>query len=139
MEPRKYRVDIYWSEEDQLYLAEVPELPGCLTHGQTVVDAARNAEEAMEGWLEVAEELGRPIPKPMVERHYSGRFLTRIPQDLHARLALEAERQDVSLNQLVVARLAETLSRLPTGRAPARPPSAPRKRAKAAKASVGAT
>jgi predicted RNase H-like HicB family nuclease len=106
MGPRKYRVDIYWSEEDQLYLAEVPDLTGCLTHGESVVEAARNAEECIEAWIEMAEEAGDPVPPPFTVKHYSGRFLARIPRDLHADLALEAERQGVSLNQYVLAQLA---------------------------------
>jgi len=139
MEPRKYRVDIYWSEEDQLYLAEVYDLPGCLTHGETVVEAAQNAEECIEAWIEIAEEAGDPLPHPSTVEQYGGGFLARIPEDLHARLALEAERQDVSLNQLVVARLAESLGPPAERRAPARSPRAPGTRAKASKTPVGAT
>ncbi len=107
MTPSRYRVEIYWSTEDNLYLAEVPELPGCLTHGETITEAARNAEEAIAGWIETAMELGRPVPEPAVERHFSGRFLARVPRSLHARLARAAERDGISLNQYVVARLAE--------------------------------
>jgi antitoxin HicB len=119
MSARQYRVDIYWSEEDQLYLAEVPDLPGCLTHGQTVVEAAQNAEECIEAWIEIAEEAGDPIPPPFTVKHYSGRFLARIPRDLHADLALEAERQGVSLNQYVLTQLA--------GACPSRKRRAPRR------------
>jgi len=104
--PRKYRVDIYWSVEDECYLAEVPELPGCVTHGETVVEAAQNAEECIEAWIEMALEDGDPLPVPSVEKHWSGRFVARIPRDLHGDLAIEAERQGVSLNQYVVAQLA---------------------------------
>jgi antitoxin HicB len=108
MTPRKYRVDMYWSEEDGLYLAEVPELPGCLTHGETIAEAARNAEEAIEGWIETAGDMGWPIPRPSVEKHYSGRFLARVPRSLHARLAQAAERDGVSLNQYIVSKLSGT-------------------------------
>ncbi len=111
MKPRKYRVEIYWSQEDKLYLAEVPELPGCLTHGETVAEAAANAEEATEAWIETAEDMGRDVPAPVVEKHYSGRFVARLPRDLHRRLAEEARRQDVSLNQYVVSRLSGSASR----------------------------
>jgi predicted RNase H-like HicB family nuclease len=78
---RKYRVEIYWSAEDDLYLAEVPELPGCLTHGETITEAARNAEEAIEGWLETAQNLGRPIPEPVVERRYGARSGPAVPPE----------------------------------------------------------
>lgn len=55
---------IYWSEEDQAFIAEVPELPGCAADGQTYQEAIANAEIAIQEWLETASELGRPIPQP---------------------------------------------------------------------------
>jgi predicted RNase H-like HicB family nuclease len=60
----KYEVLIYWSEPDDAFIAEVPELPGCMTHGATYQQAAANVEEAMQGWLKAWTELGREIPKP---------------------------------------------------------------------------
>ena len=60
----KYEVIIYWSEEDQAFLAEVPELPGCMADGATYQEALANAEVIIQEWLETAKELGRPIPQP---------------------------------------------------------------------------
>lgn len=60
----KYEVVIYWSDEDQVFIAEVPDLPGCMTHGDTYQEAAANAEEAMRGWLDAWRALGREAPKP---------------------------------------------------------------------------
>ena len=60
----KYEVIIYWSEEDQAFIAEVPELPGCAADGKTHRDALRNVEAIILEWLETARDLGRPIPKP---------------------------------------------------------------------------
>jgi len=60
----KYEVIIYWSEEDEAFIAEVPELPGCAADGKTHKEALRNAETAIHEWLETAKELGRPIPTP---------------------------------------------------------------------------
>ena len=60
----KYELIIYWSEEDQAYIAEVPELPGCAADGQTYEEALANVEVAIQEWLETARELGRPIPTP---------------------------------------------------------------------------
>ena len=60
----KYEVIIYWSEEDQAYIAEVPELPGCAADGQTYQQALANAETVIQEWLETATELGRSIPTP---------------------------------------------------------------------------
>ena len=58
----KYEVIIYWSEEDQAFIAEVPELPGCAADGQTYQEALANAEVVIQEWLETLKELGRPIP-----------------------------------------------------------------------------
>jgi predicted RNase H-like HicB family nuclease len=60
----RYEVIIYWSEEDQAFIAEVPELPGCAADGQTYQEALANAEVVIQEWLETATELGRPIPTP---------------------------------------------------------------------------
>ena len=60
----KYEVIIYWSEEDQAFIAEVPELPGCAADGPTYREALANAEVIIQEWLETAQELGRPIPQP---------------------------------------------------------------------------
>jgi predicted RNase H-like HicB family nuclease len=60
----KYEVIIYWSEADQAYIAEVPELPGCMGDGSTYQEALANAETIIQEWIETATELGRPIPEP---------------------------------------------------------------------------
>lgn len=70
----KYRISIYWSEEDQVFIAEVPELPGCMTHGDTQVTALANAKEAIQAWIDTANEFGDPIPKPKGEHVTSRRF-----------------------------------------------------------------
>ena len=60
----KYQITINWSEENQFFIAEVPELPGCMAHGNTQEAALRNIKEATELWLETAREFGDPIPEP---------------------------------------------------------------------------
>lgn len=60
----KYEVIIYWSEADQAYIAEVPELPGCMADGSTYQEALANAETIIQEWIKTATELGRPIPVP---------------------------------------------------------------------------
>lgn len=60
----KYEVIIYWSKEDQAFVAEVPELPGCAADGKTYQEALRNVEIIIQEWIATARELGRPIPKP---------------------------------------------------------------------------
>ncbi len=60
----KYEVIIYWSDEDKSYIAEVPELPGCMADGKTPAAALANAEKIAHEWIETAKELGRSIPAP---------------------------------------------------------------------------
>lgn len=60
----KYEVIIYWSKEDKAFIAEVPELPGCMADGPTRQKALANVEVVIEEWIETAKELGRPIPEP---------------------------------------------------------------------------
>jgi predicted RNase H-like HicB family nuclease len=60
----KYEIILFWSEKDQLYIAEAPELPGCLAHGQNREEALKNIDEAMELWVQTAQEFGDPVPQP---------------------------------------------------------------------------
>lgn len=60
----KYEIIIFWSKEDNAFVAEVPELPGCMADGKTYQEALANAEQIIQEWIETARELGRPIPKP---------------------------------------------------------------------------
>ena len=60
----KYEVIIYWSEEDKIYLAEVPELPGCMADGKTHQQALKAVERVAKEWIATARELGRPVPEP---------------------------------------------------------------------------
>ncbi|MCL5070102.1 MAG: type II toxin-antitoxin system HicB family antitoxin [Actinobacteria bacterium] len=60
----KYEIIIYWSNDDEAYIAEVPELPGCMADGKTYDEVLENVTQVIKEWLETAEELGREIPKP---------------------------------------------------------------------------
>jgi len=60
----KYEVIIYWSEDDNAYIAEVPELPGCAADGETYYEALQNVEVIVQEWIETARQLKREIPKP---------------------------------------------------------------------------
>jgi len=64
----KYEIIIYWSNEDQVFVAEVPELPGCMADGATSEMALANANEAIQLWIDTANEFGDPIPEPKGER-----------------------------------------------------------------------
>lgn len=98
---RHYLINILWSDEDQCYLAEVPELEGCLTNGKTAEEAAKQARDAIESWIQAANRLKHPIPEPVAKRKVSGKFNVRIPKQLHNSLVLKAAQEGVSLNQLV--------------------------------------
>jgi len=62
--PSRYEIIIYWSEEDDAFIAEVPELPGCMAEGKTYQEAVANAETVIREWIETARDLDRPIPVP---------------------------------------------------------------------------
>lgn len=59
-----YQIILYWSQEDQAFIAEVPELPGCAADGETYQEALQNVEIIMQEWIETAQSLGRQIPEP---------------------------------------------------------------------------
>ena len=67
----KYEIILYWSREDNAYIAEVPELSGCMSDGETTLEALHNVEKFIQGWIETAEELGRPIPEPKGKLSYA--------------------------------------------------------------------
>jgi predicted RNase H-like HicB family nuclease len=107
-----------WSRElvpdEGVVAARVPELPGCFAEGETLDEALTNLEDALESWLAAAVEAGVEIPSPKGESEpdsYSGRFSVRVPRSLHGKLALRAEVENCSLNQLVVSLLAAAVDR----------------------------
>ena len=67
----RYEIIIFWSDEDQAYIAEVPELPGCVADGATYQEALANAEVVIQEWIETAQELGRAIPQPRGHLKYA--------------------------------------------------------------------
>lgn len=87
------------------YVAEVQEMPGCISQGDTADEAVASVRDAMVGWITVALEDGKRIPVPVLEPEYSGKFLVRAPRTLHAALIYTARQEGVSLNQLVVGAL----------------------------------
>jgi len=60
----RYEITIYWSDEDDAYVVDVPDLPGCMTHGATRQEALKNAEEVIAFWIDCAREDGQPVPEP---------------------------------------------------------------------------
>ncbi|MBT7307388.1 MAG: toxin-antitoxin system HicB family antitoxin [Gammaproteobacteria bacterium] len=91
------------------YLAIFPDLPGCMADGESAEDAVHQALDAAESWLQTAIEFGDPIPEPHSGGE-SGKFITRAPRSLHARLKARAIQEGVSMNTLVVSLLSEKMS-----------------------------
>jgi len=100
---RPYRVTLVHEEgeSDQPWVAAVEELPGCSARGQTPEQAAGRIQAAIASWIATALEQGREIPEPRAAVTYSGRLLLRMPRTLHGELTRAAEREGVSLNQLI--------------------------------------
>lgn len=94
----KYSINLAWSDEDNCYLASIPEFPGLMTHGDTPGEAVAEAEVVAKGFIKIYEEDGEPIPEPIKAREYSGNLRIRIPKSLHRNLVVEASNEGVSLN-----------------------------------------
>ncbi|MDR3332418.1 MAG: toxin-antitoxin system HicB family antitoxin [Synergistaceae bacterium] len=93
-------------DESGLYFhTSVLELDGCQSTGDTLEEAYSGLREAMEGWIETKLENGFVVPLPLDTGKFSGKFVLRLPKTLHARLALEAEKEGVSLNQYALYKL----------------------------------
>jgi predicted RNase H-like HicB family nuclease len=105
--PFRYRIVVEWSEEDGLFVARVPALPGCAAHGATPEHATREARVAAEGILSVMRRDGDRLPPPDIAADYSGQLRLRIPRSLHEKLARLASAEGVSLNAELVSLLAE--------------------------------
>ncbi|CAM4060333.1 type II toxin-antitoxin system HicB family antitoxin [Saccharibacillus endophyticus] len=101
----KIEIQALTLEDGGGFLATVPSLPGCMSDGETPVEALENVQDAIKAWIETAQELGRSIPefdgeyKPFNE--YSGKLSLRIPKYIHKKLAEKSQEEDVSINQLI--------------------------------------
>lgn len=104
---RRYSTRVVWSDEDQVFIASCPEFRFVTAHGPTVADAVRELQVALELTVETHKEEGWPLPAPQLWNQHSGQFRLRVPKSLHAWLAQEAQREGVSLNTFVIARLSE--------------------------------
>lgn len=102
----KYAIVIAYSDEDRGYIATVPELPGCSAFGDTEEEAIREVKVAASLWLTAARKAGRKVPAPIIGKTFKGRFPLRIPEDLRRKLELEAKRRGVSLNELILQKIA---------------------------------
>ena len=101
-----YRLEIIPDPEEGGYVASYPELPGCITCGETMEDAVRNASDAKREWFLSAMEAGVEIREPDSVEMYSGHFKMRIPKSLHKSLAEHSKREGISMNQYCLYLLA---------------------------------
>lgn len=100
----RYPIEVFWSEEDEGYVAIAPDLPGASAWGKTEAGAIKELRIAIDLWIKGAQKAGNPVPRPSdrTDINYSGKFLMRVPKRLHSELAHAAKAQGVSLNQYVL-------------------------------------
>lgn len=101
-----YRMEVIEDREEGGYTISFPELPGCITCGETIENALKNAEDAKKSWMEAVLEDGGTIPEPDSLKEYSGQFKLRIPKSLHRTLAEHSKREGISMNQYCLYLLA---------------------------------
>ena len=104
-----YRMEIVSDKDEGGYVVSFPELPGCLTTGESLEEAIRNAEDAKRAWFTAALKDGVFIHEPQQLETYSGQFKLRIPKTLHRRLAMMARNEGISLNQYCVYLLSKNV------------------------------
>ena len=102
-----YRMEIIPDTVEGGFAVRFPELPGCLTCGDTLEEAVRNAADCKKEWLIAAMEEGITIPEPVSEEEYSGQFKQRIPKSLHKSLAEHSKAEGISKNQYCLYLLAK--------------------------------
>jgi predicted RNase H-like HicB family nuclease len=83
----------FYPDAEGGYVAQIKDLPGCLTQGETIEETMTNINEARELWIETAYEAGDNIPLPSTDDNYSGKLMLRMPKSLHRRLSETAERE----------------------------------------------
>ncbi|MDQ3747878.1 MAG: type II toxin-antitoxin system HicB family antitoxin [Acidobacteriota bacterium] len=93
-------------DDDGTFAAEIVEFSGCFSQGETADEAMKNLDEAARNWIEETIRLGKPIPAPIANYEFGGKFALRLPRSLHRKAALMAERDGVSLNTFLVDAIA---------------------------------
>lgn len=99
---KAYRMEIVEDKDEGGFIVTYPDLPGCISCGETIESAVANAIDAKEVWLEAAIEEGIEINEPDSLDDYSGKFKLRIPKSLHKSLAEHSQREGISMNQYCV-------------------------------------
>jgi len=96
-----YRVEIYFSDEDNCFIARAPELEGCITHGDDLAEAVQMIQQAKSLWIETALENKETLPTPLTKNKYSGKLSLRIDPELHKKTAIAAQREGDSINKFI--------------------------------------
>ena len=104
-----YRMEIIPDADEGGFVISYPELPGCLSIGESIEEVIRNGEDAKRAWFEAALEEGIEISLPQALEKYSGQFKLRIPKTLHKRLADQAKLEGISMNQYCVYLLSKNI------------------------------
>lgn len=104
-----YRIEIVREQEEGGYVLHCPELPGCITCGETVQEGLEMLEDAKKCWFTACLEDGVSIPEPARLEDYSGQFKLRLPKSLHKQLAQRSSEEGVSMNQYCVYLLSKGL------------------------------
>lgn len=110
-ETNRYPAHVFWSDDDEGYVAVAPDLPGCSAFGASQQEAMAELQDAIASWIGAARAAGNPIPRPSSPSEvesYSGKILVRMPKSLHAQTAKQARNEGVSLNQYIVFLLTMT-------------------------------
>lgn len=97
-----YRMEVLEDKDEGGFVVSFPELPGCITCGETIEAVLANAKDAKEEWIRAALEEKFPIPEPAGPEKYSGQFKLRLPKSLHRMLTEHAKREGISMNQYCV-------------------------------------
>jgi predicted RNase H-like HicB family nuclease len=104
-----YTTEVRFDPVDKIYVAKIKELKDCMSHGETIQEAFEEIEVAKRLWIETAIDHGFEIPKPKNEEDYSGKFIVRVPKNIHKEITEKAEENGVSLNQWVLSVLAKNI------------------------------
>lgn len=101
---KNYTTEVFWSKDDEGFVAICPDLPGCSAFGETRNDAVAELVDAIDSWIMAAKEVGNEIPEPSIRKDFescSGKTLVRFPKELHSDLIESAKKQGVSLNAYI--------------------------------------
>jgi predicted RNase H-like HicB family nuclease len=111
----KYEIIIFWSEEDEAFVARCLELPSMAAHGQTAAQALEEVRQAVDAAVEWMREEGEAVPEPMQLSSYRGNILFRTTPETHRELSLRAQESGVSLNQYLSLVVQRGLAAFPEG------------------------